>query len=104
MDKVTPDALMTFLWVGAALVALALAVWGLVDKIRKASAHRRDMEEQLEQMQRMQKAQGEIQQEICKGMLALLSHEINGNSIEKLTAAQSSLTSTLVQHSAGTAA
>ena len=102
MDKVTPDALVTFLWVGAALVALALAVWGLVDKIRKASAHRRDMESQLSQMLIVQKAQGEIQQEMCKGVLALLSHEINGNSIEKLTAAQASLTGSLVKHSAGT--
>ena len=30
MDKVTPEALITFLWVGAALVAFALAVWALV--------------------------------------------------------------------------
>ena len=104
MDKVTPEAFMTFLWVSAALIAFTLAVWGLVDKIRKASKPRRDMEEQLEQILRVQKAQGEIQQEMCKSLLATMSHEINGNSIEKLTAAQTSLTGVLVKYSAGTAA
>jgi hypothetical protein len=33
-----------------------------------------------------------------------MSHEINGNSIEKLTEAQTSLTSVLVKYSAGRAA
>lgn len=104
MDKITPNDLITFLWVGAALVALILSVWTLVDRIRKASAHRRDMEDQLGQILRVQKAQGEIQQEMCKSLLATMSHEINGNSIEKLTAAQTSLTSVLVKYSAGSAA
>ena len=104
MDKITPNDLITFLWVGAALVALILSVWTLVDKIREASAHRRDMEDQLGQILRVQKAQGEIQQEMCKSLLATMSHEINGNSIEKLTAAQTSLTSVLVKYSAGRAA
>ena len=104
MDKITPDALVTFLWVGAALVAFALAVWGLADKIRKVSAHRHDMEDQLAQILKVQKAQGEIQQEMCKSLLATMSHEINGNSIEKLTAAQTSLTGVLVKYSAGNAA
>lgn len=104
MDKITPNDLITFLWVGAAFVALILSVWTLVDKIRKASAHRRDMEDQLGQILRVQKAQGEIQQEMCKSLLATMSHEINGNSIEKLTEAQTSLTSVLVKYSAGRAA
>lgn len=33
---------------------------------------------------------------LCKGMLALLSHEINGNSIDKLTKAQEELQTYLV--------
>ena len=33
---------------------------------------------------------------LCKGILALLSHEINGNSIDKLTKAHEELTSYLV--------
>ena len=34
---------------------------------------------------------------LCRGMLALLSHEINGNSLDKLTKAQEELTSYLVE-------
>ena len=102
MDKVTPENFMTFLWVAAAVVAFVLAVWSLVEKIRKATSHKRDIEQQLEIMHSQLQTQGEIQQEMCKGVLALLSHEINGNSIEKLTAAQASLTGSLVRHSAGT--
>ena len=33
---------------------------------------------------------------LCKGMLALLSHEINGNSVDKLTKAQEELQTYLV--------
>lgn len=36
MDKLTPDALITFLWVGAALIAFTLSIWALVEKIKKA--------------------------------------------------------------------
>lgn len=33
---------------------------------------------------------------ICRGILALLSHEINGNSIDKLTASQTEITDYLI--------
>lgn len=34
---------------------------------------------------------------ICRGILALLSHEINGNSIDKLTASQTEITDYLIE-------
>ena len=33
---------------------------------------------------------------ICRGILAMLSHEINGNSIDKLTASQTEITNYLI--------
>jgi len=36
------------------------------------------------------------QKVICKGILALLSHEINGNSVDKLTASQTEITNYLI--------
>ena len=33
---------------------------------------------------------------LCRGILALLSHEINGNSIDKLTSAQAEITNYLI--------
>ena len=103
MDKVTPDNLMTFFWVGAAIVAFALAVWSLVEKIKKAVSKRRDIEQQLEEMQKQLSAQGAILQETCKGVLAMVNHEITGNSIEKLKDVQKSVTDVLIQHGAGEA-
>ena len=34
---------------------------------------------------------------LCRGILALLSHEINGNSIDKLTSAQAEITNYLIE-------
>ena len=34
---------------------------------------------------------------LCRGMLALLSHEINGNSVDKLRKAQDELTNFLIE-------
>lgn len=103
MDKVTPNDITTFLWVGAALVAFALAVWTLVERIKKAVSKGRDRDQQLKDMQQQLTAQGEILQETCKGVLALMNHAITGNSIEKLKAEQSSVTNVLIKHGAGAA-
>ena len=78
MDKVTPENLMTFFWVGAAIVACALAVWSLVERIKKAVSKGRDRDQQLKDMQQQLTAQGEILQETCKGVLALMNHAITG--------------------------
>lgn len=96
MDKITPEALTTFLWVSAALVAFALAVWALVDKIKKASEWRQNVADKLDKDKRRIDGLEEGNKAICRGVLALLSHEINGNSVDKLTAAQTGLTNYLI--------
>ncbi len=97
MDKVTPEALMTFLWVGAALVAFTLAVWSLVEKIKKRSQWRDDVDAKLATDKKRLDGQEEGQRVICRGILALLSHEINGNSVEKLKDAQKGITDYLIE-------
>ena len=97
LDKVTPDNIMTFLWVGAALVAFALSVWTLVDKIKKASEWKRGMTRKLESDNKRIESLEEGNKAICRGVLALLSHEINGNSVDKLTSARDGLTEYLIE-------
>jgi hypothetical protein len=97
LDKVQPQDIMTFLWVGAALVAFALAVWSLVEKIKKHSQWRTDVDAKLDAGKKRLDAQEEGQRVICRGILALLSHEINGNSVEKLKSAQQGITDYLIE-------
>ena len=97
MDKLTANDLITFLWVAAALVAFALGVWGLIDKIKAASSWRRKVDTHLSNDKERIDALEEGQKAICRGVLALLSHEINGNSIDKLKEAHAELTDYLIE-------
>jgi hypothetical protein len=97
LDKVTPDNIMTVLWVGAALVAFELSVWTLVDKIKKAAEWKRDMNRKLDSDNKRIESLEEGNKAICRGVLALLSHEINGNSVDKLTSARDGLTEYLIE-------
>lgn len=97
MDKVQPQDLMTFLWVGAALIAFTLALWTLVEKIKKRSQWRDNVDAKLCRDKTRIDSLEEGQKAICRGILALLSHEINGNSVEKLRSAQSDITDFLIE-------
>lgn len=104
MDKVTPEAFMTFLWVGAALIAFALAVWNLIDKIKKARQPAQDaerwrveIEAKLDRDKKRIDSLEEGQRAMCRGVLALLNHEITGNSVDKLKKAQDEMTDYLVE-------
>jgi hypothetical protein len=97
MDKLTPDALTTFLWVSAALVAFALAVWALVDKVKKAREWRQSVADKLDRDKNRIDSLEAGNKVICRGILALLSHEINGNSADKLKDAKDELTNYLIE-------
>ena len=97
MDKITPEALTTFLWVSAALVAFALAVWALVDKIKKASEWKKSIMDKLDRDKTRIDSLEAGNKVICRGILALLSHEINGNSADKLKDAKDELTNYLIE-------
>jgi len=103
LDKITPDMLMTFLVVAAVLIAFALSCWTLAEKIKKA----REPKDKLAQWQQetddklqndkkrldsLEKGQGVM----LRGINAIISHEINGNSTEKLTKSQQEIMDYLI--------
>ena len=103
MDKLTPEMLMTFLVVAAALIGFVLLIWQLVDKIRAArkpnqdlSNWQRETDEKLKRDKERLDVLEDGNKVICRGILALLSHEINGNSTDKLKASQSEITNYLI--------
>ena len=103
MDKITPDMLMTFLIVAAVLIGFILTIWSLIDKIRAARKPKTDLEHwQIETDAKLKNDKERLDvledgnRVICRGILALLSHEINGNSTDKLKASQSEITNYLI--------
>lgn len=103
MDKLTPNDLMTFLWVAAALVAFVLAIWSLIDRIHKHNEPARELAQwQLETNTALLSDKKRLdsveagQKALCRGMLALLNHEITGNSVDKLKDAQNTITEFLI--------
>ena len=104
MENLTTDALITFLWVAAALVSFTLVVWGLIDKIKAArkpkedtASWMRETDGKLDKDKRRIDSLEDGQKAMCRGILALLSHEINGNSVDKLKEAQAGLTDYLIE-------
>ena len=103
MDKVTPEALMTFFWVAAALVAFTLAVWGLIEKIKKArqpateaAQWRHDADLKFKKDKERIDSLEDGNKVLMRGILAMLNHEITGNSIDKLTTARDERTKYLI--------
>ena len=103
VDKITPDMLMTFLIVGAALIGFVLVCWNLIDHVRAARKPRdelaqwqRETDNKLKNDNERLKAVEDGNKVICRGILALLSHEINGNSTEKLKNSQAEITNYLI--------
>lgn len=94
---------MTFLWVGAALVAFALAVWALVEKIRKArqpaenlTLWQREVDAKLDRDKRRIEGLEEGQKAICRGVLALLNHELHNGNTDELEQAQAKISDYLI--------
>lgn len=104
MDKLTPDALITFLWVAAALVAFILAVWSLIDHINKARKPKDDLkdwqretESKLVADKKRLDSLEDGQKVMLRGINAIISHEINGNSIDKLQKSQTEIINYLIE-------
>lgn len=104
MDKLSPDMIMTFLIVAAALVGFVLLIWQLVDKIRAASKPAKDLAKWKSDMEAELKTDDERltslesgQNVILRGISALISHEINGNSDDKLRKSQEEIMNYLIE-------
>lgn len=103
MDKITGADLRGFIVVLAALVVFAGGILSLVKNwrdLRKPSADvnrwRNDTDAKLDRDNKRLNALEEGNKVLCQGMLAMLNHEITGNSIEKLRNAQELMNSYLI--------
>lgn len=97
MDKITPDMLMTFLIVAAALIGFVLLVWQLIDRIKNASKPAKELAQWREETDRRLDRYEEQGTVTLKAINAMLSHEINGNSTDKLKGAQDAITDYLIE-------
>lgn len=97
VKDITPEMLMTFLGVAVALLGVVLLVWQLIDKIKAASKPARELAEWRTETDRRLEASEKQGKITLKGISALLSHEINGNSTDKLTKAQTEITDYLIE-------
>ncbi|MBR4711531.1 MAG: hypothetical protein IKP10_05815 [Clostridia bacterium] len=103
MDKLTPEMITTFLVVAAVLVGFVLAVWGLIDKIKSARKPKDDLAQwQRETDTKLNQDKGRLdsledgQRVMLRGVNALISHEINGNSTDKLLRSQQEILDYLI--------
>jgi len=103
MDKLTPEMIMSFLVVAAALIAFIMLVWNLIDKIKAArkpkddlNDWRRETDDKLSRDKEHLDALEEGQRVFLRAMNALISHEINGNSTDKLQKSQQEIMDYLI--------
>ena len=103
MDKLTGADVRGFFVVAAALVVFLVGVLNLVKSwrdLRKPSANaeqwRAETDLRLNRDNKRIAALEEGNKALCHGMLALLSHEINGNSMDKLKHEQENITEYLL--------
>lgn len=102
--SITLNDFQTFLAVAFVLMGGIATVGKAVDVIRgwrkpaKTLAQRvADTERKLDNDKRHIDALEEGNKALCRGMLALLNHEITGNSIEKLKEAQAGINNYLIE-------
>ena len=93
------DALIVILALMAFLVLLGNTIKtlkGWKQPLNDMEAWRKDVNEKLDKDNRRLNELEESNKVICRGILALLSHEINGNSNDKLIASQKEITDFLI--------
>lgn len=103
MDKLTPDMLMTFLAVAAALAAFVLLILNIADKIRAArrpaaeqAEWRSGVDAKLDSDKKRIDSLEDGQKVMLRGINAIISHEINGNSVDKLQKSQQEIMNYLI--------
>ena len=104
MDKLTPEMLMTFLVVAGVLIAFVLAVWSLCEKIRNArkpkdalAEWQRETDTKLAADKKRLDTLEDGNKVMLRGINALISHEINGNSDDKLKKSQQEIMDYLIE-------
>ena len=104
MENITMDQIKDFAIVLLALAGVVVLIGNLIRTIKEwhkpqddLATWRRSVDTRLsndhERLENMEKGN----KVICRGILALLSHEINGNSVDKLMKSQSEMTDYLIE-------
>lgn len=103
MDKLTPDMLITFLAVAAVLIGFVILCWNLLDKIKAArkphdalTQWQSDTNTKLATDKKRIDTLEDGQRVMLRGINALISHGINGNSVDKLTKSQTEIMEYLI--------
>ena len=103
MDKLTGGQVTDFWIVLLAIFAFIILLGNVIKTIKDwrkpqddLEEWRRDVDMKLKNDNERLKSMENGNKVICRGILALLSHEINGNSVEKLKASQSEMTNYLI--------
>lgn len=103
MDKLTGTEINGFWVVVLAVFAFIVLLNNVIKAIREwrqpqddLEQWRRDVDTKLRNDNERLKSMEDGNKVICRGILALLSHEINGNSSEKLKASQTEITNYLI--------
>lgn len=103
MDKLNLQEIRDFVIVFMALLAFIVLVWNAIKALREMrkphddmQAWRRDVNTKLTNDNARLNELEEGNKVICRGILAMLSHEINGNSNDKLVASQQEITNYLI--------
>ena len=103
LDKLTGGQVTDFWIVLLAIFAFVILLGNVIKTIKDWRKPQNDLEEwrtsvdnKLRNDNDRLKAMEDGNRVICRGILALLSHEINGNSVEKLKESQSEMTNYLI--------
>ena len=103
MDKVSPSQFWDACIVILALLGVVVLIGNVVKTIKDwrkphddTEAWRRDVDEKLNRDNGRLNDLEQGNKVICRGILAMLSHEINGNSSDKLIASQQEITNYLI--------
>lgn len=103
MEKLTLEQIRDFVIVLAAILGFIVLVWNAIKAVREwrkpaddLQSWRRDVDTKLNQDHQRLTELENGNRVVCRGILALLSHEINGNSTDKLKASQQEITDYLI--------
>lgn len=103
MDKITAVDFRGFIVVLAALVVFVSGIMGLIKNwrdLRKPSDDlvkwRRETDDKLAKDNKRISSLEDGNKALCQGMLAMLNHEITGNSVDKLRKAQENMNEYLI--------
>lgn len=103
MENITLMQLKDFAIVALALAGTIVLMGNLFKTIKDwrkpqddMKSWRRSVDDRLKSDHERLKTMEDGNKVVCRGILALLSHEINGNSIDKLKASQSEMTNYLI--------